>query len=328
MALIPIYPDNPKRLDRAKELSSDCNIGMLNLASSCVDLVSSVQDYDLSLRSMLLSLGVEEDDSRLNYQDITFDDKMLKGLTIKLSSYIFEAISAVFTERYVSLGIKTAIAKRTLFIPFKEGVDVPPGLMFDDGISGRSIISMNKKTLTVSEAYPNLEAEAEDVLMELAVKDLKFPGWFKFKVMPGAGGIAAGIAVAVVLEVAIEEALDAYEGHGEKEKLEKFIRGVTGPRLRIGLATALNRSLSDEIKKHIGNLSIMRDLGYSQEQVDKIAKTHAKKIKDLVSADSYKSTKCDTVHEHFVKLDQSRKSYTDSDALDSGKCKDKCCWGH
>ncbi|MGB5979798.1 MAG: hypothetical protein WBG62_20440, partial [Cyclobacteriaceae bacterium] len=177
-------------------------------------------------------------------------------------------------------------------------------------IAGRTIIRRVGK---------EFEYQGSENLERVAIKNLKFPKWTRFK------SFAGGAGAAIVITMAIETIIDAFVGASTRSKLQKGIEGLYGPRARLKMALLVNQRLKELIDKGIGDLDMMRELGYSEEILDAFLDKKAREIQKIINESGIEEF-ADEAARGLERLDKDRKSFTDDDKMDQKNCTDAVCW--
>lgn len=297
MSLIDLYPDNKNRARRVEELSNDCNLYLNELHDIMGELQISIHEYSTETKKMLESLEIDPKDSRLATKSID----MGHGVFAEIVEYGAEIVGGFVTQKAVSMALLVRMAKNLDSIPIKEVGGV---------IAGKTI------TRRVGSEF---EYAGSQGLEKIAIKELNFPKWIRFKSFVG------GLGAAVVITIAIDLIAEAWRGSDERSELQKAIEGLYGPRARIKMALTINKNLLSIINKTIGNMRDMQELGYTQDQLDKLTLKKANEVKKTSETKTIEQYSQETLDSLKI-LDKNRGSFTDEDKMDQTVCKDAVCW--
>jgi hypothetical protein len=296
MSLIDLYPDNKNRAKRLDQLSDDIGVFLIDLTLLADNLQDSMDEFHGKAKEMLLNLKIDPSDPRLKPKIIEIGD----GVYIEVIKYVADFFTFMKVQNFVSTALLIRMAKNVNRIPIKGG----------GGITGGTIIRR---------VGNEVEYQGTHNLERVAIKRLKFPKWIRFK------SFAGGVAVAFVITVAIEVIIDSIQGAVVRDKLREGIQGLFGPRARVKMALLANQRLKELIDKGIGDLEIMKELGYTEEQLDKFLKIKSKEISDIVKDAGVKDLAEHTVN-ILKELDQKRNAFLHEDKMDMRFCSNAVCW--
>ncbi|MBG6133564.1 hypothetical protein IWQ47_005083 [Aquimarina sp. EL_43] len=296
MGLIDLYPDNKNRARRLDQLSSDIGVFLVDLTLIADSIQDSLDEFHGKARDMLLDLNIDPSDPRLKPKIIKLGD----GVVLEVIEYLAEFFAFLAVQNFVSTALLVRMAKNLDRIPIKGGGEI---------IGGTIIKRVGK----------DIEYQGAQNLERVAIKKLRFPKWIRFKAFAG------GAAAALVITVAIELIVDSIQGAIVRDKLQKGIRGLYGPRARVKMALLANQKLKELIDKGIGDLDMMRKLGYSEEQLDKFLDLKSKEISDIVEKTGVQELAKEAVR-ILEQLDGNRNSFRDDDKMDKKNCSNVVCW--
>ena len=118
-------------------------------------------------------------------------------------------------------------------------------------------------------------------------------------------GVEAGAIVAVV---GIDLVIGGIAGDVKRKKLRKAIHSAIQPRIDLKKAAIVNGRLREKLETVVDTLDTMKELGYSEEQLDQAAIKVAEKFKEEVSKITEETAKND-----LANLDKHRGSWTKED---------------
>jgi hypothetical protein len=284
MGLIDLYPDNEQRARRVQELSDDCNLYFNELNDVGGEIQASVDQYVAKAKEMLLALKVAPDDPRLRPKAIDIGP----GFLAECLEYGFDFLTGFLTQQAVQTALLIRMAKNLDSIPLKQG----------GSLAGRTI---------TRQVGSEVEYAGAQGLEKIAIKELKFPKWIRFK------SFAGGAGAAVVITLAIDVIVDAFVGASTRAKLREAIKGLYGPRRRIKAVLVTNKALLRLINTTIGSMDDMKALGYTQEQLDKLMQLKAAQVQAAVAD---KTAYAKAAADALETLDKDRGSFRDDDVMD------------